>query len=119
MITVTEARDFVLSSCHRLSAVEVSTADALGLVLAEPVRSDVPVPPFANSSMDGYAVRANDVKDSPARLRVVGGVTAGDDAGALEVGEGETVRIMTGAMIPLGPTPCAWWSTPGRRTVGL
>ncbi len=102
MITVTEARDFVLSSCHRLSAVEVSTADALGLVLAEPVRSDVPVPPFANSSMDGYAVRANDVKDSPARLRVVGGVTAGDDAGALEVGEGETVRIMTGAMIPRG-----------------
>ena len=102
MITVTQARDFVLSSCHPLSTVEVSTGDALGLVLAEAVRSDVAVPPFANSSMDGYAVRANDVKDSPARLRVVGEVTAGDDAGALEVGEGETVRIMTGAMIPRG-----------------
>src|ERR1700722_19843986 len=102
MITVTEARDFVLSSCHQLSPVEVGPADALGLVLAEPVRSDVQVPPFTNSSMDGYAVRAGDVKDNPARLRVVGQVMAGDDPGALEVGEGETVLIMTGAMIPRG-----------------
>ncbi len=102
MITVTEARDFVLSSCHQLAPAEVGMADALGLVLAEPVRSDAPVPPFTNSSMDGYAVRARDVQDSPARLRVVGQVMAGDDPGALEVGEGETVLIMTGAVIPRG-----------------
>jgi molybdopterin molybdotransferase len=102
MISVAEARQFVLSSCRRLPAAEVGTADALGLVLAEPVRSDGPVPPFANSSMDGYALRSRDVRRSPARLRVVGEVMAGDDPGALTVGDGEAVRIMTGAALPLG-----------------
>jgi molybdopterin molybdotransferase len=102
MISVAEARQFVLSSCHRLSPAEVASADAVGLVLAEPVRSDGPVPPFANSSMDGYALRSSDVKETPAGLRVVGELMAGDDPGSLTVGAGEAVRIMTGAVIPLG-----------------
>jgi len=70
--------------------------------LAAPVRSDGPVPPFDNSSMDGYALRASDVTSAPERLRVVGTLMAGDDPGPLTVGEGEAVRIMTGAAIPLG-----------------
>ncbi len=102
MITVAEARQFVLSSCRRLPPVQARAADALGLVLAEAVRSDGPVPPFANSSMDGYALRARDVEQVPARLRVVGEIMAGDDPAALTVGEGETARIMTGAVIPCG-----------------
>ncbi|HTT92934.1 MAG TPA: gephyrin-like molybdotransferase Glp [Acidimicrobiales bacterium] len=102
MITVAEARQFVLSSCRRLSPVQIETADALGLVLAEAVRSESPVPPFANSSMDGFALRSQNVKQSPARLRVVGEVMAGDDPGPLTVGQGEAVRIMTGAVIPPG-----------------
>jgi molybdopterin molybdotransferase len=102
MITVAEARQFVLSSCRRLSPVQVRAAEALGLVLADAVRSDGPVPPFANSSMDGYALRARDVEHVPARLRVVGEVMAGDDPGSLTVGEGDTVRIMTGAVVPRG-----------------
>ncbi len=102
MISVAEARQFVLSSCRRLPAAEVGTTEALGLVLAEPVRSGGPVPPFVNSSMDGYALRSRDAKQSPARLRVVGEVMAGDDPGALTVGEGEAVRIMTGAVVPGG-----------------
>jgi molybdopterin molybdotransferase len=102
MITVAEARRFVLSSCHPLPPVRAGVADALGLVLAGPVHSDGPVPPFANSSMDGYALRAGDVGQVPARLRVVGEIMAGDDPSSLTVGKGETARIMTGAVLPRG-----------------
>ena len=102
MITVAEARSFVLSSCRPLSPVKVRAREALGLVLAEAVRSEGAVPPFANSSMDGYALRSGDVSAVPARLRVVGEVMAGDDPGTLTVGPGEAVRIMTGAAVPLG-----------------
>ena len=85
-----------------LDAVQVPLADALGLVTARPIVSGEAVPPFANSSMDGYALRAGDVAAGPARLRVVGALMAGDDPGGVVVGEGEAVRIMTGAAVPEG-----------------
>ena len=66
------------------------------------MRAGEPVPPFANSSMDGYAVRAADVAAVPRRLRVVGVLMAGDDPGSLVLGGGEAVRIMTGAVVPSG-----------------
>lgn len=102
VITVAEARQFVLSNCRPLPPEKVPVSEALGLVLAEPVRSEGAVPPFANSSMDGYALRSADLAQTPARLRVVGEVVAGVDAGQLNVGQGEAVRIMTGAMVPPG-----------------
>jgi len=102
MISVEEARRYVLSQCRRLAPVEVPASGALGLVLAQPVRAAEDVPPFANSSMDGYALRAADVVAVPARLRVTAELMAGDDPGALVVGEGEAVRIMTGAVMPTG-----------------
>lgn len=102
MVSVADARSFVLSSCRRLAPVQTSAADAVGHVLAEPVRSSEPVPRFANSSMDGYAVRAGDVAKSPAKLRVKAALMAGDDPGGLVVGQGEAVRIMTGAVLPPG-----------------
>ncbi|MGA3219898.1 MAG: gephyrin-like molybdotransferase Glp [Acidimicrobiales bacterium] len=102
LVTVEEARRSVLSSCRPLDAVRVPLADALGLVAARPIFSTETVPPFANSSMDGYALRARDVAAGPAKLRVVGQLMAGDDPGALVVGEGEAVRIMTGAALPDG-----------------
>ena len=102
LVSVAEARHFVISSCRRLAPVRVAVADALGLVLAEPVRSTEAVPPFTNSSMDGFALRARDVVEVPARLKVVGALMAGDDPGTLAVGVGETVRIMTGAALPGG-----------------
>jgi molybdopterin molybdotransferase len=71
-------------------------------VLAAPVVSLEPVPAFANSAMDGYAVRAADVETVPAKLREVGVVLAGDPPGRLVVGEGEAARIMTGAPVPPG-----------------
>jgi molybdopterin molybdotransferase len=102
LVTIDDARGFVLSSCRRLEPVHTLVIEAVGQVLAEPVRSSEPVPPFTNSSMDGYAVRSRDVKGAPARLRIAGAVMAGDDPGALVVGEGEAVRIMTGAVLPSG-----------------
>jgi len=77
---------------------------ALGRVLATDVRADINVPPFANSSMDGYAVRSEDTKAAdvaPATLRIIGEVPAGGMTnGAVELGT--TIRIMTGAPVPPG-----------------
>jgi molybdenum cofactor synthesis domain-containing protein len=102
LVSIDDGRGFVLSSCRRLEPVRMLIVEAVGHVLAEPVRSSEPVPPFTNSSMDGYAVRARDVKNVPARLRVTGVLMAGVDPGQLVVGEGEAARIMTGAVLPLG-----------------
>ena len=79
--------------------VHLRLAEAAGRVLAGPVSSRVSIPPFANSAMDGYAVRQADVVRAPVTLRVVGEVAAGSpaDPGA---GPGECVRIMTGAALP-------------------
>jgi molybdenum cofactor synthesis domain-containing protein len=102
LVTVEEARRSVLSACRPLVPVHVPLGDALGLVAARPIVSGEAVPPFANSSMDGYALRSGDVAAAPTRLRVVGGLMAGDDPSGVVVGEGEAVRIMTGAAVPEG-----------------
>jgi molybdopterin molybdotransferase len=96
-----EARGLVLSGCVRLP-VEVTPLDhALGLVTAEAVVSGEAVPPFANTAMDGYAVRSADTAGAPATLTVVGTIAAGSPPD-IPVGQGEAVRIMTGAPIPPG-----------------
>ena len=81
MIPLDEARAFVLGSCRALPARSVALDDALGCVCATPVVATEPVPPFVNSSMDGYAVRAADLGDAspaaPVRLDVVGTAPAG------------------------------------------
>ena len=61
MISLEDARADILAAVEVLPVVEVAAADALGLVLAEPVHAAEPVPPFANTAMDGYAVRAADL----------------------------------------------------------
>jgi molybdopterin molybdotransferase len=105
MIPLEEARAEVLSSCPPRSPASANPAESLGLVLAEPVYANEPVPPFANTAMDGYAVRAEEVasasEEAPARLRVVGTVAAGY-AATVPVGPGEALRIMTGAPFPAG-----------------
>jgi molybdopterin molybdotransferase len=101
MIPVSEARQFVLSACGVLAPRRVAVRDASGHVLAEPIRAAESVPPFANSSMDGYAVRAADTGRPPTRLRVVGTMMAGDNARTF-VSAGQAVRIMTGAPLPPG-----------------
>jgi molybdenum cofactor synthesis domain-containing protein len=86
-------------------ATTVAVGDALGLVLAADIVAGEQVPPFANTAMDGYAVRAADTtgasEATPVRLRVVGDLPAGH-APTVPVGPGEAIRIMTGAPIPDG-----------------
>lgn len=100
--SISDVRRFVLSRCSPMPARSAVPAQALGLVLAEPVSSGEDVPPFTNSSMDGYALRAADVSTVPARLVVIGALMAGDDPSGTSVGPGQAVRIMTGAVLPPG-----------------
>ncbi|MDO4899493.1 gephyrin-like molybdotransferase Glp [Actinomyces sp.] len=93
----------VLSALTPLEPIEVPLAQAHGLVLAEDLRAAVPVPPWTNSAMDGYAVRAVDVvgaHTTPVTLPVTGDVPAGTSPKSLAAGTAH--RIMTGAMLPDG-----------------
>ena len=101
MIELEEAREFIFSNCLKLSTEEVEISKSRGLVLADTVISNDDVPPFPNTAMDGYAVRAVDTEHSPVELKVVGTLPAGKIP-AMKVGPGEAVRIMTGAVIPEG-----------------
>jgi molybdopterin molybdotransferase len=101
VIQVGEAREYVLETLHALAPVELALADALGCVASESVLATEPVPGFSNSSMDGYALRAQDTSAGSVRLRVTGTVLAGQVA-SRSVHAGEAMRIMTGAAIPDG-----------------
>ena len=96
-----EVQELVLSRCPRLPRVSVHRADAAGLVLAEPVVATEDVPPFANTAVDGYAVRAADTVGTPVEFDVIGELAAGV-ASVREVVPGTAIRIMTGAPIPHG-----------------
>ncbi len=101
MISEHDARKYVLDRCTVSDVVDVSIPEAIGAVLAEAVVAEEDVPPFANSAVDGYAVRAADTTDAPNRLRVVGEVAAGWSTDRI-VQPGEAIRIMTGAPMPGG-----------------
>jgi molybdopterin molybdotransferase len=100
LIQLDEARACVLEHTVPLSPRPVELARALGRVLAEEVRAEVDVPAFANSAMDGYALRAAD-SGAGARLLIVGESRAGAPA-PIAVGAGEACLISTGAAIPDG-----------------
>ncbi len=105
MIPLDEARAFVLEACAVLPSRSVPIDDALGCVATVAVVATEPVPPFVNSSMDGYALRAADTDaagpDHPVRLEVVGAIMAGTTLGTV-LGPGQAARIMTGAPLPVG-----------------
>ncbi|MBW3537534.1 MAG: molybdopterin molybdotransferase MoeA, partial [Actinobacteria bacterium] len=101
MIPLEEAQAFVLSHCQPRLSEDIALADSLGYVTSLGIFADSAVPPFANSAMDGFAVRAADTAEGPCRLKVVGTLPAGT-APTTEVGEGEAIRIMTGAPAPPG-----------------
>lgn len=105
LIPLGEAREQVLARCVPLPPVAMAVEEALGCVTAEPVVCEEEVPPFANTAMDGYAVRSADVRGAsaatPVVLRVVGTLHAGH-APSVAVEEGEALRIMTGAPMPAG-----------------
>ncbi len=101
MIDLEAARERVLAGLEPLAPVALPLEDAVGCVVAETVTAREAVPPFDNSSMDGYALRSGDTRGAPARLRLVGSVFAGE-SGSLALGAGEAIRIMTGAPVPRG-----------------
>ncbi len=112
--SVQEHLDDVLATVRPLEPIELQLLDAQGCVLVEDVTVPVSLPPFDNSSMDGYAVRVADVADAseefPAVLHVVGDVAAGPGEQPT-VGAGQAARIMTGAPLPPGAetvVPVEW-----------
>ncbi|GLW17630.1 molybdopterin molybdenumtransferase MoeA [Streptomyces sp. NBRC 13847] len=112
--SVAEHLDDVLSKIAPLDPIELQLLDAQGCVLVEDITVPVALPPFDNSSMDGYAVRATDTaaadRDAPVSLTVIGDIAAGH--GELPaVGPGQAARIMTGAPVPPGAdavVPVEW-----------
>jgi molybdopterin molybdotransferase len=102
MLSVDSAIDLIIARAQPVGAYErVSLFDADGRVLGEDVAAGFPLPPFANSAVDGYAVRFSDlVPDQPTSLPVLGRIEAG--AGALALAAGAAARVFTGAVMPEG-----------------
>ena len=98
MTTIDDARRIVLRAVRPLASEAVPIADALGRVLARDVIASRDVPPFSNSAMDGFALVAGPAGRS---LAVVGESRAGRPADRA-VGDGEAIRISTGAVVPAG-----------------
>lgn len=105
LIPLEDAQSIVLSHVAPTDLVEIPVWQAAGFPLAEDAVADIDISPFANSAMDGYAVRSADLAqasgEAPVKLDVIGHEAAGHVfEGA--IGAGETVRIMTGAPVPEG-----------------
>jgi molybdopterin molybdotransferase len=102
MLSVSDAQSIVLQQvAPRPPRAVPLAADALGLVLAEDVTSDLDLPPYDKALMDGYAVRSADLPDGRGTLTVVEEITAGQTP-RRALGPGEAARIMTGAPVPPG-----------------
>jgi molybdopterin molybdotransferase len=101
MISVTEAFQHVSDNVSVSSIEDIALKECLGRVLASDTASKVSHPPAAMSSMDGYAVKAADTENAPVTLKLVGESPAGGGYDGV-VGDGETVRIFTGAPLPAG-----------------
>src|SRR5438105_9538311 len=105
MLRIAEASERILADIRPLDAEGIPLRQSLGRVLAEDISATVTMPPWSNSSMDGYAVRSADItpvmSGNPVKLRVVGTIAAGEFA-SRGLKRGEAMRIMTGAPVPDG-----------------
>lgn len=105
LLSVDEALSRILDGIAPLPAERVKLSDSLGRVLAEDLRSEINLPPFPNSALDGYAVRSDDVAaaapQSPVQLRVTMDIPAGKPPDN-PLAAGQAARIMTGAPLPAG-----------------
>src|SRR5256714_11772949 len=104
-LRITEASERMLADIRPLDVEKVALRKALGRVLAEDISATVTIPPWSNSSVDGYAVRSADITPvmtgEKVKLRVIGTIAAGDFA-KRPIKRGEAMRIMTGAHVPEG-----------------
>lgn len=105
MLTVKEAQKSVLDNTRPLGEIEVGIEDALGLVLSSDVISQVNLPLFTNSAMDGFTVKSEDTLGAtpvnPVHLKVLRTIRAGDFPD-FSITSGEAAKIMTGAPLPRG-----------------
>ena len=105
LLSVDEARRRLLAAMPLVSAEFVPLVEAAGRILAENLISDFDLPPFTNSSMDGYAIQAADLEPlragRPVALTVVADIPAGSESPA-QIKSGQAARIMTGAPLPAG-----------------
>lgn len=101
MIKISEAIAIVERECNALVAEPCDIDESVGRILAADIVADMDLPPFNRSQMDGFAVRASDTSDPPARLSIIGESVAGIGFDG-RVERREAVRIMTGARLPDG-----------------
>jgi molybdopterin molybdotransferase len=104
-ILVEDANKIIANECINIQAIGLPILDSLDYVLAEDIESDINIPPFNRSPLDGYAYRSEDTleatKDSPITLEVIDNIQAGYVSNK-KIEKGQAVRIMTGAKIPKG-----------------
>jgi molybdopterin molybdotransferase len=105
VLSLEEARGKILNAVQPLGAQRVALADAFERIVAEPITAPINLPPFDNSAMDGYAVRAPDVAQAsaqtPVALKLIGKIAAGESFSG-EVQPGTCVRLFTGSALPRG-----------------
>ena len=101
MISLVEAQQIVIGGCEPAAPVLVDCESMSGRVVAQDIVATEFIPPFANTAVDGFAVRAQDVTTAGVELEVLGVIGAGHVAG-YEIGAGQAARIMTGAPMPQG-----------------
>ncbi|MFC1496917.1 molybdopterin molybdenumtransferase MoeA, partial [Verrucomicrobiota bacterium] len=98
MIPFSDAYKIAMNSARRLGDERIAISEALGRVLAEDVKSDMDMPPFNKSAMDGFACRKKDLKDD---LVIIETIPAGY-VPERKIGQNECARIMTGSIVPEG-----------------
>ena len=101
MLTVTEARERILSNFKTTTTETIPLTDSAQRVLGVDILVDGDYPPFDNSAMDGFALRSEDTTASPTTLNVVADIPAGSPP-TVSLKAGEAARIMTGAQVPQG-----------------
>src|SRR5882757_5567798 len=105
VLTFEAARSIVeqhAATAHPPATETIALDASSSRILAEPIAADRDVPPFPRAMRDGYSIRASDLTNLPASLKILGEVKAGSDPSAFHVEPGQAVSIMTGAPAPVG-----------------
>lgn len=104
-VSIEKANGILLSQSVKKDIINVPILDSLGCVLGEDIISDINMPPFDRSPLDGYALRSEDIvganKENPITLEVIDYIPAGH-VSSRKIESGQAIRIMTGAKIPNG-----------------
>ncbi|MFX1238150.1 MAG: gephyrin-like molybdotransferase Glp [Promethearchaeota archaeon] len=106
LTSLEEALKRLFSHIQTIHAEEIHTMQSLGRILANEIISNINIPPFDRSAMDGYAIKANDTFgcsiQNPSKLSVIGKIEIGQPSQGMKINEGEAIKISTGAAMPEG-----------------